>query len=395
MLDWLPLDSLCTLVKTCKSLRNATKEYFQRKYRSQEFTVGDDIVFEAEHMECFGADVPELCIYDSSIDEFVFAGSNINRNVREISFDQTFKSDNKLTKAHIDAIEAILENVKTVCVSGRDLESGCVEYLLDKCTNLQDFTFKVHKNLRNINLQFHKYSKLRNIAIVFDEKANAIAAIKLLKEQHLQLNELILILQKEHSISMGRMLDELESMQKSAFFKQLYLSFDTKATLTEHIDRLASMTYLEGVICGYTIDSIKSIDNHIDDIAKLQQLKYLNINWVLGNVDGIAENLQELTEVVISTASIDAILSFVRYSSKLKELHVEQIRANKEIRIKFNAYTLNVERSKLLWARKLDIFIPEKTFIKYKWSSVQMKSDLVEIKREQSCIPKKEREMDQ
>lgn len=389
ILDWLALNSLCALAKTCKSLRKTTREYFQLKYRSVEFTVGDEFVFNAEHVECFGDIVPELCLYDSSIDEFAFAGSHINRNVREISFEQTFKGENQITKTHIDAIEPILQNVKTVGAFECDLQQGCPEYLLEKCQNLHDFAFKVHKNLRNINLQFKNYSKLRNILVHFDGKTNVIKAIEILKEQHLQLDELVLSFQKEHSISMGKILDELESMQAVAFFKRLYLSFDTKATVTEHIDRLASMAGLEGVLFGYTINS--TIDTHIADVAKLQQLKYLNINLLLGNADEIAEKLQELIEVEFSTASIDAIASFVRYSSKLMKLHVDKIRENKVV----DVFVFNELRSKLQYARKLDIYIPEKIFIKLKWSSVPMKSDLVEIKREESCIPKAETEIDQ
>lgn len=390
----MPLNSLCALNKTCKSLRNATKEYFRCNYPTQEFEIGDEFVFEEQQVECFGRDVPALCIYDSSIEDFLFAGSNINRNLinkdvplREIIFEQTYELENQISNAHIDAIGSILENVKTVHAIDCDFEEGCLEYLLDKCTNIKDLSIKACKDLSIFKLQFEKYLTLRNILIQIHSKTNAEHAMRLLSQQNLQLDELVLSFGKEHQHHLDSVFKELNIMQKKSFFKRLYLSFDKKS-MSDHINKLVSIECLEGVLCGYTIGS--SIDNHIEDIARLQQLKYLNINRLLENADLIAVNLQELQEVEISVASIDTINSFVRHSAKLAKLHIEQIRSNEGTSVKFDAFTLNRRRSMLVYARKLDIYVPEKNFIKLKWSSVTMKSDLVEIKREESCRPKRE-----
>lgn len=387
ILDWLPLNSLCALSKTCKSLRKTTKNYFQWRYPSEEFAIGDEFVFNSQHVECFGDDVQRLRLYDSSIDDFKFAGSNINRNLRELQFDRTFKQENDITNNHIDSLMPILQNVKTVSIVDCDFAKGSSEYLIKCCQNIEEFSYAIYKDIKKNQFQFKNYPTIRNIEIHFDSKADVINGINAIKEQNLQLKELVLLFRKEHANFLNDVFRELDSMYEMKFFKRLYLIFPNKSMVSEHINRIASLQGLEGITCSYTVNT--SLDNHMTDIAKLQNLKYLNINWLLENADPIAKELQQLIELEISAASIDAIVSFVRYSSNLLKLHIDQIRANKEKGPKFDAFTLNKRRSTLEYAQKLTIYIPEEKFIKLKWASVTMDSSLVEIKREVSCIPLK------
>lgn len=385
ILDWLPLNSLCALSKTCKSLRRTTKNYFRWKYPSEEFAVGDEFVFNAQHVECFGDGVQRLRMYDSSIEDFIFAGSNINQNLREIQFDRTFKPENDISKNHIDKLKPILENVKTVSIVDCDFTEGSSEYLIECCKNIEDFSYAINKDVKKNQFQFQKYPTLRNIEIHFNSKANVINGINAIKEQNLQLDELVLLFRKEHTNFLSDVFQELDSMYEMNFFKRLFLIFPNRSMVSKHINRIVSLHGLEGITCSYTVSSI--LVDHMIDIARFQNLKYLNINWLLENADQIAKELQQLIELEISAASIDAIVSFVRYSSKLSRFHIDQIRASKEKCPKFDAFILNKRRSLLEYAQKLTIYIPEEKFIKLKWASVTTDSSLVEIKREESCIP--------
>lgn len=379
------MDSVCSFSKTCKSLQKICKNYFRRKYQSQEFTIGDEFVFDKRDWDCFGDVVLNLRLYDSTIDDFAFAGSNANRKLREIAFDRTFKEENEISHEHIDQIQNLLENVKTVRAVDCDFNDGDTNYLLEKCNKIEDFAFKIPKNLAKDQLHFLKNPTLRNIEVHFHSKANVVEALKIIKEENSNLDELVLLFSKEHNFAMESVFNELNAMYDNGFFKRLYLMFDNKSMVTEHIDRLTTMRGLEGLSCSYTIS--RSID--MADIAKLQNLKFLNINWLLDNADQIAKELQQLDTLEISVASIDAIVSFVRFCGKLTRFHLEQIRENKELKSKFDALILNRERMKLEYARKLMIYIPEKKFIKLKWASVNMDSMLVEFNREESCIPLK------
>lgn len=387
LFDWLPLNSLCALSQTCKSLQRTARNYFKWKYPSAEFELGDEFVFNAQHLKCFGDDVQVVTLYDSSINDFVFAGSNINQNLRELEFEKTYKQENCITKEHIETIKPILHNVKTVSVVDCNLIEGCAEYLLDCCTKIEDISFQIGKNMRKNWIQLEKYSTIRNVGIHFHAKANVKDAINAIKEQNVQLDELVLVFHKEHAHLLDFIFNELDAMYERKFFKHLYLALEKKSMVSEHIDRIARLQGLDGLLCSYTINT--SLDNHIADIAKLQNIKYLNINWLLENADEIAKQLQQLIEIEMKVVSIDAIVSFVRYSAKLSRFHIEQVRMNKEKCTKFNAFTLNKRRSMLEYARKLTIYIPEEKFIKLKWAMIAMTSNLVDIKREESCIPLK------
>lgn len=386
LLDWLPLKSLCSFSKTCKSLQKTCKHYFARKYQSQELTVGDEFVFDAQRWECFRDVVLELRLYDSNIRAFAFAGSAANTQLRGIALDRTFKEENDITNKHIDEIKSVLKNVKTVRAVDCAFSDGSAEYLLGNCPSIEDLAFTVSKNHMKNRLHLRKYPTLRNIEIHFHSKANVVKAIKSIREENLHLDELVLMFRKEHSDVMVSVFDELHSMHFDGHFKRLYLMFEKKSMVAEHIDRITTVRGLEGLTCSYTINTC--VDNTFADICKLQNIKFLNINWLLGDAVHIAQELQQLLELEVSVISIDAIVSFVRFSSKLGRFHIEQIRANNnQCKINFDAMALNKERIKLVYARKLVIYIPEDKFIKLKWSSVEMNSQLVEIKREESCIP--------
>ncbi|XP_031620423.1 uncharacterized protein LOC116338965 [Contarinia nasturtii] len=383
MLDWLDLDSLCALSRTCKSLQKFTKNYFQWKYISQEFTVGDEFVYNPKYVNCFGDDVQILRFFDSSLDDFKFAGSNINLCLREIEFNQTYKLENLITKKHIDHMKDVLENVKVLRAVDCDFSKGCAKYLLDCSKNVENFAFKIHKNVQKYKIEFQRYPSMKNIEIHFDSKVKVTEVMNMLKEQigHVFLDELVLLFCKEHDPSM--VFTELNMMYNKQFYKHLYLMFKKKSMVSEHIDQIASVKGLKGLTFLYTINI--STDIHLTDITKLQNIKYLYLNSLLCRVDQIAQSLHQLEEMEISVTSITAIISFVRYSANLTKLHIVQVRANNE---QFNWSILEKQRIMLKNAKKLVIYMPEKKFLELKWSSPKVSSVLVEFKREESYRPK-------
>lgn len=331
--------------------------------------------------------MPHLCLYDSTLDDFAYAGSNVNRNLREIEFLRTFKQENQITHMHIDKIQNLLENVKTIGAVNCEFADKNTAYLLSKCKKIESLAFSVSKHPVKSQISLRPYPTLRNLEIHFDSKANVLEAFECIIEENPHLDELVLSFQKEHERFMAEVFDELDAMYTRGIYKRLYLMFDKKSMVAEHINRLTTMQGLFGLSCSYTISII---DDHMADIAKLQNLRFLNINWILDCADEIAKELQQLIELDVSVITIDAILSFVRFSGNLVTFHIEQIRAFEEFKTKFDAVALDAERNKLDYARKLMIYIPEKKFMQLKWSSVNVDSRLVKFKREESMPPKRE-----
>lgn len=391
ILDWLDINSLCAFSKTCKSFQQTAKDYFDFKYPSLAIDIGDEDESKPLHFACFGNVVQHLQLSGASLDEFTFAAANVNPNLRELSFNRTNedKKEDHIGKKHIDGIKGILENVKTICGTSSIFEKGCIEYLLMNCKRIDSFGFAARKNT-TYRFEFRKVPTLKTIEIAFEAKAKVIETLKMLQKKRLQLDELVLSFSNEHSDSMNDIFNVLDAMYENGIFKCLYLNFDKKSLIADHINRLAKVKGLVGIVCAYRINN--DIDTHLLDLAMLNNIKYLAIHWMFTDSTVIAQQMQELIELKVTETTIEAILPFARYAAKLGYFHIKHIQGNKILK----ANILNVERGKLMGylkgkplARKLNICIPEKIYIKMKWSSIAMKCDFVEITREESYVPKK------
>lgn len=388
ILDLLSIDSLCAFSRTCKSFQQTAKTYFNEKYPSLAIDIGDEDESKPLHFRCFGDVVQHLQLSGASLDDFTFAAARVNRNLRELSFNRTTedKKEDHIGKEYVDSIKNVLENVKTVCATNCIFEKGGVEYLLTNCKNIDGFGFAARKNT-TYRFQFQKVPTLKTLDVAFEAKANVIELLKLLQMKRVQLDELVLSFLSEHSGIMKEVFDLLDAMYDNGVFKKLYVNFDSKSLLTNHVNRLVTAKGLIGIICAYRINA--DIEGHLLNVAMLyNNLKYLAIHWMFVDSTIIAQRLTQLVELKCTEATMEAILPFVRYSAQLRHFHIEYVQGNRML----NATNLSTERASLmrgLEGRHLKIYIPEKIYIKMKWSSIATKSDFVEIKREESYVPKK------
>lgn len=392
ILDWLDIDSLCAFSMTCKSFQRTAKSYFNQKYPSLAIDIDDEDESKPLHFRCFGDVVQHLQLSGASLDDFTFAAARVNRNLREFSFNRTNedKKEDHIGKEYIDSIKNVLENVKTVCATNCIFEKGGVEYLLMNCKRIDGFGFAARKNT-TYRFQFQNVPTLKTFDVAFEAKANVIELLQLLQQKRVQLDELVLSFLSEHSGIMNEVFNLLNTMYENGVFKKLYVNFDTKSLLANHVHRLVNVKGLIGIICAYRINH--DIEGHLLNLAMLyDNIKYLAIHWMFADSTIIAKQLTQLIELKVTEATMEAILPFVRYSARLAHFHIEYVQGNRML----NAATLSSEREPLmgklvegLTARRLTIYIPEKIYVKMKWSSIATKSDFVEIKREESYVPKK------
>lgn len=385
-MDWLDINSLCQFSKTCKSFRRTAKAHFDLMYPSLAIDIGDEEESRPLHFQCFGDVVQHLQLSGASLDEFKFAATNVNRHLRELSFNRTNedKKEDHIGKEHIDGIKRILENVRTVCATSCIFEKNASEYLLMNCKTIDGFGFTARKDM-TYRFQFQKSSTLKSIEIVFEAKAKVLEILQTLQNKRLHLNELVLSFSSEHSDLMDNIFNLLDAMYESGVFKALHLNFDKKSLISDHIRRLSQVKGLFGVVCAYRINH--EIENHMLDLAMLHNIKYLSIHWLFIDSTIVAQRLPELIELKVTETTMEAIVPFVRHAANLSNFHIKHIQGNRLL----NANVLNNERTQMVRkpTAKLNIFIPEKIFIKMKWSSIPMKMDCVEIKREESYVPKK------
>lgn len=392
ILDWLDIDSLCAFSRTCKSFEQTAKSYFHIKYPSLAIDIGDEDESRPIHFRCFGDVLQHLQLSGASLDDFQFAAARVNKNLRELSFNRTNsdKKEDHIGKEYIDSISNVLENVKTVCATSCIFEKGGVEYLLANCKRIDDFGFAARKNA-TYRFQFQKVPTLKTLDVGFEAKAHVLELLQYLQKKRVRLDELVLSFQNDHSDIMKDVFNLLDLMYENGVFKKLYLNFDAKSLLASHAHRLVKVKGLVGIICAYRIST--DMADHLLNLAILyDNIKYLAIHWMFVDSTIIAQRLTHLVELKFTEATMEAILPFVRYSRQLGHFHVEHVQGNRML----NAAHLNSKRAPLmdkledgLMAKHLKIYIPEKIYVKMKWSSIATKSDFVEIKREESYVPKK------
>lgn len=367
-------------------MQQIAKAHFNIKYPSLAIDIGDEDESKPLHFECFGDVVQHLQLSGASLDDFNAAAAHVNPNIRELSFNRinADKKEDHITKKHIDSIQSALANVKDVCSTNSIFEKGAAEYLLLKCKCIDSYGFVARKDT-TYRFQFNKNPTLKTIDIAFEAKAKVIEILQTLQKKRLRLDDLVLSFLHEHATMMDEIFNLLDGMYDHQIFKKLYLNFEKKSMIADQVNRLTSVKGLIGVICSYRINN--EIAGHTLDLAMLYNLKYLGIHWMFADSSIIARQLTELVELNVTETTIEAILPFVRYAANLRHFHIKYIQGNRML----NASVLSNERSNGTFrlGKKLKIYIPEKIYIKMKWTPIATASEFVEIRREESYIVKK------
>lgn len=196
-------------------------------------------------------------------------------------------------------------------------------------------------------------------------------------ESEFKLNQLNIIGSCNTKITVDSMSNLLHELFHQGFYKRLHMSV---SWMEEHddFDQIISLNGLEKL-------SLKSISIRIKP-PKIESLKELNIYAYEYFEDLQVHKFIGLERIYIAFASINDILPFIRYCGKLKQIvvnHLELQSSNFCESGIINLAALNVERTKLPFARHIAVYVNEKCFLKHKWTS-KIKSGLIELKRAQS-----------
>lgn len=152
--------------------------------------------------------------------------------------------------------------------------------------------------------------------------------------------------------------------------------------------------YMEDEQCEEFITTLSSLETMekltiIPDvnISALLNLKELCIGWIHNNnnMQTLAISLIKLERVFFYEATTDDILPFIRHGARLNTIKIEILKDGSLLKNdSLDIATLNEERSKLALARKVLIFVGEKTYLATKWKTKNMNYGLVDIKRTES-----------
>lgn len=177
----------------------------------------------------------------------------------------------------------------------------------------------------------------------------------------------------------------LNALHEQGFYNRLHICCSSDS---EHLPYLASLRAVEKLALR-TIFTLREV-NDIPVMESLRQLsvdhcEIIPIEWI----QTMARNFINIERIYMRRGSITRILPFIRVARKLKALIVKILytddTTNDEPSFK-DFITLNNERKLLDDARKVTIYIDEKTFLKLKWTS-KVDFGFIKLMRFDSCPP--------
>lgn len=133
---------------------------------------------------------------------------------------------------------------------------------------------------------------------------------------------------------------------------------------------------------GFYQQLIFSVKYNLDfsHLTTFMNLKEIHINSFIekSDMDSIAKNLLNLERISIKCESLNHISPIIHHSPKLTSIRVINLF---RIGLGFDLFTLNLEREKLNAARKVSIYLDERSYLTLKWTTKQTNFSLIDLKR--------------
>lgn len=418
--DYLSLNELYSIGQTCRLMRKVAGEYFQRNFVTFEKICCYDGVYTvcssqgnshqrvyisklspyitriSHYYNIFG---PHYYIYKHS-DEFIavnridFIGVSFNRDrVKYIQPILERAEVLQLTKCKFydgNFHESFLQfctNLKQLCVhddighvisdgeSWLEKRFGNINHLElkprwpCKIGKLNEFLQQNRDNLRS----FSTCSRF----LWFNQHQLSESDVKL-DELEITVNEMDHIKISVEGVYMHSICEVLNGLYARGFYKRLRLSLiELDQNCSELLTTLGGLDKLH----------LKHFSGifRVSQLVNLKELKISN-GIKAKDMDILAKNLINLTEVSLGNTTYNDFLPFVRHSANLQVLQLYPKNKKQFNGGALNLNALNDERAHLIGARKLTIHVPDEIFLATKWTTKYgiTNFNFIEMKRDNS-----------
>lgn len=399
LLDFLSLKDLNSLAQTCKYLHQVIGEYFQKNFAGITVNYGSVglVTTNSTHVNAFISFIRKLCIRRHDLNSFYYIAANC-KSLKEIQF-----MGITLKASTMKSIKKILSQIEVIKVHNVTIECKFYEEFLQFCPNLRRLSIQKCKLKVESEWMLKKYPTLEYFELIefenikFDDlktffKANLhikkisidtkfITQCSELKEKlNVRLDELIIARGYGDVLIDDLFLYHLINLSNIGFYKRLhlqgaYFSIDGWI-LQNYIDKIAQLKTLE----SFQFRSLVYV-TPIINLSPLTHLKELKMNdpKMCANIENVAKRFLQLERISFTNAAFDDVEPFLKYTTKLKEIHLFGfIRAGKHI---INLSTLNDERMKLMHANKVTIHVNESIYLTIKWTNTTTNFKFIELKR--------------
>lgn len=401
--EWLPLSSLASLALTNTRMHHICNGYFRRKHSANYivFSSSNDgnvcLSPDQPYVYCFREQFQTIMIYGADLNLFRLIATKFKeKRIKKICF---FAADN-LSAEHAICIADILNRAEIIEFIRCSTVNGLGDFLKN-CSNMKCLMLKSFTEFKNINATTdqakitsdHKnhwllqpYKKLQHfhwdplthipsqLSAFFMQNPNlkSIYAtehfLSYAQRHSIQLNVLILKV-IEHSIeSRIETFEQLHEMSVEKVIQTVY--FIDFHQIVPHVFR--SLDNVNGLSTNCT--------NVHDIVEMFPNLKLISVPIrSLRQAKEMAQHLVHLEEAFIDVFHIDYIVPFIRFTSKLKTIFINNTDSIKALP-SLNLSTLIKQRKKLMNSENVTIYLKEEAYLKTKCDSMRTNSALVQIK---------------
>lgn len=399
--DYLSFKDIYVMGETCKQMHQFAGYYIRQYYPELEYSlIKDEIHFAHPHNFIIKPDfykfISKLHIKNNTgLDYFT-------RAEKFDSLKMLIIGQRQLNDIEIEHMRNILQNIETIQLVHCHFAGNVFERLGNWCSKLKflhihnctvtdnvDFFLQyfptlehlqyrplvTQKRIDQLKIFLEKHSNLKQFAACYHFLwANR----DLLMQTDKQLDLLNVHFDSKDQMPFDQFVNLLKVLHGRGFYKALKLTF--RFCRPANVDN----DTLKNIIA--TLPSLQKLtipDESFIDINRLTNIKEMYIEFLRSDnmrldAETLAKSLPKLERLGLGSGfmTIDGVLPFVRYSTKLKSIVCPHFADNS-----FDLFALNRERKKLVDACEIVIFLPEFFYMCQKWNSQFVNSNLVKIGR--------------
>ncbi|XP_031623885.1 uncharacterized protein LOC116341132 [Contarinia nasturtii] len=379
--EYLEMTDLHSFGQTCKRMNKVAGEYFKQNYP---FSVMNYSFCEPFGIPGFNQFRPKISIirYEMPYVQFHISEFKLTNNIEFWYFN--------INNETIEFFKSLLPQLETVHIEECTIDGDLYELMLKYGENLK----RVYANgNKRANYRGHrhdwllnKYPKLEHLELITADinqsyRINELSKFFVLNPniQRFSTTSLVLWDNKDFFLNYNAKLDILEvkgvrlrpgmlidlfnllnRLYEQGFFKRLYFYTNNISKYPIDLsDLLPSVKGLE-LLCIRSFD----MSDNLPQLTNLKELIILNLSNATDFVI-LANGLEELERLYITSASIDHIVPFIRRSKKLNKIKLLHLKEGGVLNLRM----LNDERAKLAGARKIIIYTSDDIFVATKWAT--------------------------
>lgn len=405
--DFLSLEHLTAIGRTCKRMQKIAGHCFQQNFGSAPARFnGHSHRVNGVEVDCFTKDLQNIDViyrrHDTSATPYHQTIDALTQLNYSTSITTIKISIIGITMDQIDKMKVILSKAEHVKIYSHDDENdgNLFDALLASCSNMKRLSLEgvlpsdnEHKWMQRI------YPELELIEYIPKYCVRAEGpALKSFFELNTTIKQItigakILIGNRETFKNLNIKLDTLaiengypkyvranllNELHECGFYKKLH--YHAYAIRQRDIDLLVGVRGLVKLHCHST-----GYKDHVA-VAALTNLEELCVTYSIriSDLKLLPDTLLKLKCIQFFEASSDDILPFVCRAAKMNKIEVETLLHGSHFNERdnvLNLLALNDEREKLVTARKITIYVNEDVYLATKWAMKQTDFSLIEIKR--------------